>query len=201
MFGTILRRLFRTISAGARRLVQRADGYDFGVVGTDRWATWLLRLFYGMEWLALPVLLIGLGRHGCPYWPEALVFLLPVGVVFMVHGVLIAERIDARFDSLSPKNRLASIAAYTLGGLAAAGMGANRIHSAAGFRALAVPVCLAFAGYGLVLVVRGPRVVPERVREKWQWRFPRVVGMGVFALGAFGAALALGLTHARDRCG
>jgi hypothetical protein len=171
------------------------------VADREPWVPWLVGLLNGVEWLGGFIFVLGVSKRGCPLWPDAHMLLVPVGVAFVAHAMLVAARIDPRYASLPPKNWVATIAIMGLLGLAAIGLGANRIHHAAGFRALTLPLCIAFAGCGLVLIVRGRRAVPARLSTKmWQWRTPRPMGLIFFALGGYGVALALGATSIGAHC-
>lgn len=159
----------------------------------EPWEPWLIRLLTGVELLALPAVLLGYAKHGCPLWPDARALFVPAGAAWLAHALLITGRIDPRYEPLPPINLIATVCFYGLFGLAILGVGANHIHRAAAFRAFALPACACFALYGAAVTVRGSALVPPRMREERAWgRFPRAMGLLTAVVGTLGAAAAVG---------
>ena len=153
--------------------------------------------------LAVPAAILGFSRHGCPLWTDARALFVPAGFAFIANALLVLARIDRSYEKPGRFARLPMASGMVVVGLAFVGVGANYLHRAAGFRALAAPVGVLFALHGLALMVygRGAQWPGERAGTIGGWgRFPRGQGFVLFLIGAFGVAAALSAVKVHGNC-
>lgn len=143
--------------------------------------------------LALPAAILGFSKRGCPVWPEARALFVPAGFAFISNSLLVLARIDRSYERPDRLERRPMAFCMALVGLAFIGVGANYLHRAAGFRALAAPLGALFAIWGLALMIFGRRAMTPREREKptRAWHYPRAMGFALLVLGSIGVAAAL----------
>jgi hypothetical protein len=167
------------------------------------WHKMLVRTVTTIWLMAAPAAILGFGRRGCPLWPPARALLVPAGFALISNALLVLARIDRGYEQPYRLARLPTAFGMTIAGVAMVGVGANYLHRAAGFRALAAPVAAVFAIWGLALMIFGRRAVTPKEREKPRgaWHYPRAMGFGFLLLGAFGVAAALSVIDvSHDRC-
>jgi hypothetical protein len=167
------------------------------------WHKMLVRTVTAIWLLAAPAAIIGFSRRGCPLWPPARALFVPAGFALISNALLVLARIDRGYEKPYRLARRPTAFCMTVAGVGMVGVGANYLHRAAGFRALAAPAAAGFALWGLALMIFGRRAITpkERERPKGAWRYPRAMGIGLLVLGSVGVAAALSaIDISRDGC-